>query len=225
MIGRRRLRVFALGNWRLPLRCACGAVEAVAHNISPERVIRAICGCRFCQAYARHLGRGDDALDAFGGMSVFQMSPRDLQFLSGDIQIACLRITKRGCLRWYADCCDTPIAVTLGTRQIPFMSVNCAFVDKAVGKDALQDILGPVAARVHTRGKAPDKGAARALAINLRACALMAKWRLAGDFKYSPFFDIDTGAPHRTPATALFLTGTKNPSAKRNQNLPVLVKQ
>ncbi len=200
---------------QLPLRCACGTVEAVAHNISPNRVNRVICGCRYCQAYARHLGRDHDLLDSYGGINVFQMSPRDLWFLGGGDHIACLRITKKGRLRWYADCCNTPIAVTFATRQIPFMGVNCAFIDRSVSNGALQEYLGPAAVRVNTRGKAPDKGARRFLARLFRIGGLMSKWRLLGDYKYSPFFDIDTGAPHRNPAIALFPVRAKTAQPRK----------
>jgi hypothetical protein len=188
----------------LPLRCACGAVEAVARRMSPDRVNHVICGCRYCRAYARHLGRDHDMLDSYGGMGVFQMSPRDLLFLRGDNKIECLRITKKGRLRWYADCCNTPIAVTFATRQIPFMSVNCAFIDRSVGNGAVKACLGPIAARVNTRGKAPNKGLVRFLAMHMRVGRLISQWRLSGDYKYSPFFDPNTGAPHRSPAIALF---------------------
>jgi hypothetical protein len=40
--------------------------------------------------------------------------------------------------------------------------------------------------------------------MHMRVGRLISQWRLSGDYKYSPFFDPNTGAPHRSPAIALF---------------------
>ena len=193
-----------IANRRLPLKCACGKVEAYAEKVNPLRVNHVVCGCRYCRAYARHLGREHEILDAHGGTEVFQLSPRDLKFLGGDENIACLRITRKGALRWYADCCDTPIANTFESQSMPFVGIPCAFVDRERLESPLNSYLGPVAVRVNTTGPAPSKGVVRLAAVILRFGAMLAWWRLRGDHKHSPFFDYETGAPHRTPEIALF---------------------
>jgi len=38
----------------------------------------------------------------------------------------------------------------------------------------------------------------------LRYGAMIVMWRINGDYKRSPFFDNETGTPHREPAVALF---------------------
>lgn len=202
----------------LPMRCACGKVTAVAHQVRPQNVNHVICGCRYCRAYARHLGRADDMLDKFGGTEVFQMSPRDLKFTSGAEYIACLRITRKGPLRWYTDCCKTPIANTFETPAVPFMGVAAAFVDRRAIYGELQDFIGPVAVRVNTRRRAPGKGVLRLVAMVLRFSIMIAKWRLSGDHKHSPFFDALTGEPHRRPEMALFSAQDMKANGKKKKS-------
>src|SRR5262245_33105196 len=94
----------------LPLRCRCGATRGVASHVSPSTGFRFVCYCEDCQAFARFLGR-TDVLDAAGGTDIFQMPPAHVKLTAGTDAMRCLSLSNK-VLRWYSDCCHTPIANT-----------------------------------------------------------------------------------------------------------------
>ncbi|MFC3552259.1 DUF6151 family protein [Lysobacter cavernae] len=120
----------------IPFQCKCGAVRG---QVEPRTVhARATCYCRDCQAFARALKR-EDALDAHGGTDIVAMLPSGLHFTAGTAQLACLSLSPKGLLRWYARCCDTPLANTPRDAKLPYVGIlgDC-FVP-----DALDAVVGP----------------------------------------------------------------------------------
>lgn len=97
------------------LSCSCGAMTW--HIPAKAEGTRLICHCTDCAAYARHLGR-EDYLDN-GGTELFQCLPDDIVFDTGKEHLEMLRLSQSGLYRWYAGCCNTPIANTL-PRNLPF---------------------------------------------------------------------------------------------------------
>ena len=92
---------------KLPLRCACGSVQG---EVDLERAwTRVSCYCRDCQAFARFLGR-PGLMDAAGGSDIAAMAPDAVRFTAGQEHLACMSLGPNGLLRWYADCCRTPLA-------------------------------------------------------------------------------------------------------------------
>ena len=183
----------------LAIGCSCGSLKGIAHGISGSRVNRVVCGCGDCQSYAQYLGCADEILDTYGGTDVFQMSPRYIEFTDGFDRIACLRLTPNGVLRWYADCCNTPIVNTLPTRQIPFMAVIHTCVDRSNDNRSLDDSLGSVRARVNSPSAPSESGKWKLVSMLLRYGGMLLKWRLRGDHKHSPFFNARTGQPIIAP--------------------------
>jgi hypothetical protein len=188
----------------LPLRCECGALRGVARGISPERGNHIVCYCDDCQSFAHFLGRADRILDPRGGTDIFQTSPARVELTEGREQLACIRLTGRGPLRWYAACCRTPIGNTPATRQVPFVGLIRACLDPASGGRARDDALGPVRAPVFPRfakgGGAPPRAGRGALPrVFLQFVRLTLAARLRGDHRRSPFFDARSGAPAATP--------------------------
>ena len=92
----------------VPFSCTCGRVHGVIHDVAPDRGNHLKCYCKSCQTAARVLGY-EDSLDDMGGTSVFQTVPSKVSFESGVDQLACLRLSHKGLLRWYASCCDAPL--------------------------------------------------------------------------------------------------------------------
>jgi len=86
---------------------------------SPIRAIqnRCVCYCRDCQAFAHFLGKVDAILDERGGSEIIQVLPRNLTFTQGIELLACMRLTEKGLLRWYAACCNTPIGKHAGHAE------------------------------------------------------------------------------------------------------------
>lgn len=187
----------------LPVRCSCGALRAVARGVSAARGNHVVCYCDDCQSFAHFLERAEDTLDAYGGTEIFQMSPAGLEFTSGADRLACMSLSPRGMLRWYASCCRTPIGNTLPTPRIPFVGLIVRCVDRSDGR-SLDEALGPILARGHARfakSRAQLEGASDRFPLWMmaRLVRLGLAARLRGDHRRSPFFGAATGAPVSAP--------------------------
>jgi hypothetical protein len=182
----------------LALRCRCGTVRGIAHAITPSAVNHGFCYCDDCQAFAHFLARADDILDANGGTEITQMSAARLTFTAGTEKLAAVRLTRKGLVRWYASCCNTPIGNTMATSTLPFIGVVHTFIESPSAA------LGPVRMRgfAHNakggRGAVPKDGLPN-LVIFARVLAKLIGWRLRGDHKRSPLFDAATGRPLAQP--------------------------
>lgn len=187
----------------LALRCECGSVRGVVRDVSAEQGNRVVCYCDDCQTFARFLA-SDRTLDARGGTDIFQISSGRVAFSDGIDRLACLRLTRKGPLRWYAACCGTPIGNTMATRAIPFIGLIHAAFDRTTGASARDALLGPVRARIFTRfaqpgGEAPGANARIPAAMIFRLLRIAITARLRGDHRRSPFFDAATGEPIANP--------------------------
>jgi hypothetical protein len=180
-----------------PLRCRCGTLKGVLAN--PQHANRVVCYCRDCQAFAHFLGDAQQVLDARGGSDIIQVLPKNLTLTQGVESLACLRLTSKGLLRWYTSCCHTPIGNTLATPKLSFTGlVHSCLESNGI---ALDDAFGPVTAWVHTRGakgnpKPKEAGRGKVGAWFIRTTL---RARLNRDYKLTPFFHRETGAPVVTP--------------------------
>jgi hypothetical protein len=180
-----------------PLQCQCGTLKGVISN--PRDANRAVCYCKDCQDFARFLGKERETLDAQGGSDIIQTLPKNLAFLDGVNALACMRLTSKGMIRWYADCCKTPIGNTLENYKISFVGLlhNCL---ESSG-EPLQKSFGPVRCYVNTQSAiGEEKPRARGSGTMLWwAAKTTVKARLNGDYKHTPFFQLETGNPVATP--------------------------
>jgi len=184
----------------LPIGCSCGALRGVARGVSGARGNRVVCYCDDCQCYAHVLERAAKILDAHGGTDIFQMSSARLEITDGIEHLACLRLKPGGLLRWYADCCRTPIGNSLASRQLPFVGLVQSCTDPASAGVSRDEALGPIRARVQGRFAKGDRAQLDAherfpTSQLFRFVPLLLLWRLRGDHKRSPFFDAQTGEP------------------------------
>jgi len=103
-----------------PLRCHCGALQG--HVAPSAGATRAVCYCKDCQAYAHFLGtRG--ITDRSGGTEVVASLPKSVHFTAGLEKLACVSLSERGLLRWYASCCSTPIGNTPRSPGVPYVGI------------------------------------------------------------------------------------------------------
>jgi len=179
------------------LRCQCGTIQGVLTDLA--RTNRAVCYCKDCQAFAHVLGQADRVLDARGGSDIIQASPKNLRFVRGLDTLACLRLTPKGLLRWYAGCCRTSIGNTLPTPKLSFIGLVHTCLDTS--EVSLDEAFGPVRTWVNTKGaigdsKPKEAGVGRAIGWFMRTTL---RARLNGDYKRSPFFNPATGEPIVTP--------------------------
>jgi hypothetical protein len=180
-----------------PLQCRCGTVRGdLSHTTT---VNRCICYCRDCQAFAHFLGKADEILDAQGGTDVMQTRPANLTFTQGQDALACMRLSPKGLLRWYAACCNTPIGNTVANYRMPFVGLVHSCLEGTGA--SLDQSFGPVRARVNTqsaKGEVPS-GSGGMMSAILPFLALVARPLIDGSYKRTPFFSADTGAPIVTP--------------------------
>ena len=179
-----------------PLRCACGRLRG---EVTPSSFAnRAVCYCADCQTYAHALQRAAQTLDAHGGTEVVATLAVDVRFIEGREALACLSLTERGLLRWYASCCGTPIANTPRDRKLAYVGLMHDAIDHPPSSGS--DRFGPVRLRLSrntARGEPPPAGPGRIGAL-LGLMVAMLRARLRGTYARSPFFDAQ-GRPVAAP--------------------------
>ncbi len=188
-----------------PLQCRCGTIKGTVDN--PRGANHAVCYCRDCQAFAHFLGRPREILDERGGSDIVQVLPKWISFTAGLETLACMRLTPKGLVRWYAPCCNTPIGNTLATPKISFIGLLHSCLETA--GEPLDVAFGPVRVWVHTKSaKGEPKPATRGMGTaGSWFFRTVLKARFNGDYKTNPFFDLEAGLPI---ATAKVLTAAEH---------------
>jgi hypothetical protein len=169
-----------------PIQCRCGQLKGSVAQ--PRQALHAVCYCTDCQAYAHALGDASRTLDALGGTEVAATQARHVTF-SSSATLACMSLSPAGLLRWYAACCNTPIANTPRNFNLPY--VGLVHTCLAGGPDRVAADFGPVRMRVNRKtahGPVPADTAGGALAM-LRFMPAMALNRVFGGHKATPFFN------------------------------------
>ncbi|MFM7204060.1 MAG: DUF6151 family protein [Myxococcota bacterium] len=179
-----------------PLACRCGKVKGSVEISS--YVNRGLCYCRDCRAFLRALGR-EDVLDAHGGTDIVQTLPPLVRFSQGQEQLACLRLTDKGLMRWYAQCCNTPIGNTLENPKFPFVGLPTPCLSTT--STSLEESFGPATMRVWTKSalgtnKPSEKGFFLA---SLKLMRMIVVGRLSNSHLRPPFFDAQSGKPVVSP--------------------------
>ncbi len=177
----------------LNLQCQCGKVHGVAHNVTPRTGNHLICYCGDCQAFARHLTT-TGILDEHGGTEIFQMSYANVEITQGAEHLRAIKLTPKGLIRWYADCCKTPIGNTMSAK-FPFVGLIHTFMHD-VEKDKK---LGPIRARTSIKKDSPVAHLNTPLyKIVPRIIVKSLLWKMRDSKKKNPFFLAD-GAPVSVP--------------------------
>ena len=176
-------------------------MRGIAKDVSPSNGFRVICYCKDCQAFARFLDRSD-VLDSAGGTDIFQMPTGRVEVTAGADALRCLRLSSKGILRWYSDCCRTPIGNTAGAR-VPLVGMIHSFMDHQADGRSRDDVLGPPVCRIFERSAigplpatAPPPPSAGVL---VRRVSKLLGWVVHGLARPSPFFDDRTRAPRSVP--------------------------
>jgi uncharacterized protein DUF6151 len=185
----------------LPLRCRCGHVHGIARDVSPPNGFRFVCYCKDCQAFARFLER-PDVLDAAGGTDIFQLPPGRVTLTAGADALRCVRLSDKGVLRWYTECCRTPIANTAGPR-FPIIGMIHSFMDHAADGRSRDEALGAPLCRIFERSAIgplpPDAPPPPSLRVFARRGLKMLRWWVQGLARPSPFYHDRTKAPRSVP--------------------------
>lgn len=198
-----------------PLRCKCGAVTGFVDT--KARTGHSLCYCRDCQAFIRFLGREADLLDERGGCENIQTLPKDVTFQTGAQHIACMRLSDKGMLRWYAACCNTPIGNTPATRTLPFVGLSRACLENA--SPSVEQSFGPVWHCTFVEGARgepkPKPFGLAGLIFWMIGNRLRA--RFTGGFDQNPFFVTGTDTPIAPPT---ILTAAERARLREPADLP-----
>jgi hypothetical protein len=181
----------------LPLRCRCGWVRGVASHVSPSTGFRFICYCGDCRAFASMLGR-PDVLDPAGGTDIFQMPPGRVKLTAGMDAVRCVSLSNK-VLRWYAECCQTPIANSAATPRFPIIGLIHSFIDHKGGNRFLDEVLGPPLCQIYERSAIgtlpPNAPGPPSLGVLARRTSTMIGWWVRGLGSPHPFSHC--GCPHK----------------------------
>ena len=120
----------------LAFSCRCGAVTGTLTAPGPSVGDHVVCHCTDCQAFANRLGAGDHILDDHAGTALYQGRCAAMMIDSGRDRLASMHLTEAPTLRWYADCCKTPIFNTYKNGRVPFVTTLVANCD-AGGRERL----------------------------------------------------------------------------------------
>jgi hypothetical protein len=177
-------------------------MRGVARDVSPSSGFRVVCYCNDCQAFARILKRRD-VLDQAGGTDIFQMPPGRMRLTAGTDALRCLRLSEKGVLRWYADCCRTPIGNTAASPRVPLIGLIHCFMDHHADGHSRNVVLGPPLCRIYERSAVgplpPTAPAPPSFRIFVRRTSKLLGWWIRGLARPNPFFDESTNAACSVP--------------------------
>ena len=180
-------------------QCHCGTLRG--ELTEPQRGVRAVCYCGDCQTYAHLLGQPQRVLDALGGTDVVAIPSRHVRFTSGTGTLACLSLSPKGILRWYASCCNTPIANTPRDWRLPYVGLVHTCLRQPDPLERSFPAVQMVVNTKHAKGAPPRVNALGGMARFARLALRMAAGRLGGGYKATPFFDA-SGVPVAEPGVA-----------------------
>jgi len=169
----------------LKLKCDCGKVRGVVHNATPKNGNRIACHCNDCQAFAEHLNQSD-ALDEYGGTDIFQTSFSQVEITEGAEHMRSIRLKPKGLIRWYTDCCKTPIGNTLSAKM-PFVGIIHTFID--IDASERDNIIGPIRGHGFLKKDSPGYHLhTPTIKLLPRMIGKMIAWKIKDSKKTNPFF-------------------------------------
>ncbi|MCP4503525.1 MAG: hypothetical protein GY822_26635 [Deltaproteobacteria bacterium] len=172
----------------IKLSCTCGKLRGELLDVKKSKSSYVICHCDDCQTFAHHLG-DECILDEWGGTRILQLSPKHIRITEGQEYLSCTRLSPNGLMRWYASCCNCPVANTLVKPKVPFAGIVHSFVDES--DESFEEAVGPVRARIQARfakGSPPNASQKAPVGLLLRTAGVLASGVLRGESRPSPFF-------------------------------------
>lgn len=179
-----------------PFQCKCGQLQGTLRRAA--HAARLSCYCRDCQTSAHALGNASQILDQQGGTEVVATLQQHLRFTAGTASLACMSLSPHGLLRWYASCCDTPIANIVRNPKLSYVGIVHTCLGEPLARAAA---FGSTSLPVNT---SHAKGAVAADSIRTATCITriigsVLRARVTGTWKRSPFFDADNFTPVLAP--------------------------
>jgi hypothetical protein len=179
------------------LQCRCGHLKGFVEVTGSEN--HCLCYCKDCQAFANLLGDPKTILDEWGGSQIVQTVPASIEFTQGLEQLACVRLTDKGLLRWYARCCNTPIANTPANYKVSFAGVVCNCLEG--GRESVAKSFGPITMCINTQSASgPHSPAQKGMFKGIvKILVALIGARVSGRYRKTPFFSVGDGTPVAVP--------------------------
>mmetsp|Transcript_41207 Transcript_41207/g.80551 ORF Transcript_41207/g.80551 Transcript_41207/m.80551 type:complete len:211 (+) Transcript_41207:82-714(+) len=191
----------------LPLSCECGQVQGAMKKGSSCYVV-CYCGC--CQAMLKYLDK-EQLMDAEGGVHQHMCAPGAVTFTQGEAHIRSIKLSeKTGTVRWYADCCKTPIGATaedIPTGYVLFMFKD--FISKSADPADVATFMGPIGMRCFAGASKkdtsqlanpkPTKDSSWLMSLFWKIIKCSTGWRFQGTIGPVPFFEKGTKKHISTP--------------------------
>ncbi|MBN21482.1 MAG: hypothetical protein CL678_09375 [Bdellovibrionaceae bacterium] len=178
-------------NKQVKLECFCGKLKGTLQVASNKPSFHVECLCCDCQNFAAYLKQENRILDKYGSTELFQTYPSYIEFSEGSEQIACVKLTEKGLMRWYASCCNSPIANTMSSSKIPFAGISVKLM-KFESETEKESTLGPVIMKAFAKyaiGSKPQGSIDRfPLSFIPKILTFMAKGFLGRKYTPHPFF-------------------------------------
>jgi len=179
------------------IQCQCGHLQG--RLSAAASVTRLSCHCKDCQAYAHALDNVERILDDNGGTEVVTTLQQHVSFTKGAEHLACLSLSDKGLLRWYASCCNTPIGNTARDPKMSFVALAHSCLGDSPA--ALDQQFGGQAVATNTKHARNEVPASTldGLFATVRIVGSVIKARANGSWKNSPFFRPGTLKPAASP--------------------------
>ena len=185
----------------LAFSCSCDAVTgSIAQAIGRDGKVEGdhvVCHCSDCQAFARFCHAEESILGKAGGTALYQSRCARLTIASGKDRLACIHLTDKPTLRWYAACCDTPMFNSFANGRIPYVTTLLANCEPAA-RAKLGEPTGHLFLSDATGAVDDLKPLAMATLIRHFLWRMMKDW-ISGDRLRNPLFDPQTLAPIAPP--------------------------
>lgn len=182
----------------LPFSCRCGSVTGTLIDPGPRVGDYVVCHCTDCQAFAERLDAVDRVLDQNNGTALYQGRCATMRITKGREQLACLHLTEKPTLRWYARCCDTPMFNTYKNGRIPYITTVVANCEP----DKRKRLLGPPIGHLFTgeaRGDVSHLPHLSMARLMRRFFKRMVTDMISGDRRRTDLFDSGTLEPIAVP--------------------------
>lgn len=182
----------------LTFACRCGKVAGRIADASPASGDQVVCHCHDCQHFARRFDAADRVMDGHGGTALFQSRCARVQFESGREEMACLHLTEKPTLRWYAACCETPMFNTYANGKVPYITTLLGNCDAGTVRERLGAPIGHLFtadAPVHP-GDVPEMSMMK---LMRRFFGRMVRDIVSGDRRRAALFDARTLRPIASP--------------------------
>lgn len=169
------------------IQCQCGSFRAKLSHFPTQTPGRMVCYCDDCQTYL-HFLKKQNLLDENGGTEIVPVYPINFHITAGAHHVRGVRLSNNGLYRWYASCCQTPIANT--QAQLPWIGLLAGMLPYKNQQERTQN-LGKVKNRVlgkFAHGQPPlDTSSKFRLRDFLGLMPFILKGLLLGKSKNHPF--------------------------------------